>query len=185
MQRVAERLHWTPELATRDPERMAEIRRQLKIEYLVSGVYRVTGGQVAITAQIVHVETQREVARKEVSGNVDDVLDLQMRLSAELLSWFSGSAAERILPQLPVWTRSLPAVRALYEGMHLYDQGRYDEGWLKFRQAGRDDPAYVEAQYWVGKMYYFMDRYEHARRAFERFVYMDQAHPRVGDAIVD
>jgi hypothetical protein len=76
-------------------------------------------------------------------------------------------------------------MKALYEGMDLYDQGRYAEAWLRFRQASRQDRQYVEAQYWVGKMYYFMDRYEHARLALERFVYLDAAHPRLGDAIVE
>ena len=52
-----------------------------------------------------------------------------------------------------------------------------------FRQAARQDPQYLEAQYWTGRMYYFMDRYEHARRSYERFVYMDATHPRVGDAL--
>jgi hypothetical protein len=32
-------------------------------------------------------------------------------------------------------------------------------------------------------MYYFMDRYRHARRAFEEFVYLDHSHPRTGDAV--
>jgi hypothetical protein len=32
-------------------------------------------------------------------------------------------------------------------------------------------------------MYYFMDRYRHARRAFDRFVYMSGDHPRLGDAV--
>ncbi len=198
MQRVAEQMDWVPEMAVSDPDRMGYIRKQLKIEYLISGVYRVTGDDVAITAQIVEVAahrrvgrkivevaTQREVARKEVSGKLDDVLVLQQRVSAELLSWFSGTPAARILPQLPVWTRSIPAVKALYEGMHLYDQGRYGEAWYRFRRAAREDPVYVEAQYWVGKMYYFMDRYLHARRAMERFVYMDAQHPRTPDAVVE
>jgi hypothetical protein len=84
-----------------------------------------------------------------------------------------------------MWTRSIPAVRALYEGMHLYDQGRYAEGWLKFRDASREDKNYVEAVYWVGKMYYFMYRYDHARRTLERFVYLNCLHPRMGDALME
>ena len=51
------------------------------------------------------------------------------------------------------------------------------------RRASREDPGYVEATYWVGKMYYFMNRYEHAREAFEGFVYQDKEHPRIGDAL--
>ena len=183
MQVQAEKMHWVPELAMANSVELGILA--LKITYLVTGVYSVTGDRIAITAQVVELKTRREVARKETAGPVQEVLDLQRRLSAELLAWFTKKPAAQVLETLPVWTRSLPAAKALYEGMDLYDQGRYAEAWLKFRQARREDREYVEAQYWVGKMYYFLDRYEHARLAMERFMYLDAAHPRLGDAIVE
>jgi tetratricopeptide (TPR) repeat protein len=164
---------------------MKELQSQLKIEYLATGVYGVSGDEIAIIGQIVEVKGRAELFRKEVKGKAAEVLELQRRLSADLLSWFSKKPPAEILATLPVWTRSLPAAKALYEGMDLYDQGRYAEAWLRFRQASKADAAYMEAQYWVGKMYYFMNRYEHARRAIERFVYLDTVHPRVGDAMVE
>jgi len=183
MQRLAREMRWVPEMARTNAKAMGRIRKELKLDRLVTGVYRVADGRVTITAQIVEVESRTELARKEVSGPVEEVLALQKRLSAELLGHFSGVAADRIEGALPVWTRSIAATKALYEGLHLYDQGRYAEAWLRFRQAQRSDPSYLEAHYWVARMYYFMDRYRHARRAYERFVYMDAAHPRIGDAI--
>ena len=183
MQVLASKLRWVPEMATADEAAMARIREAMKIDHLVTGVYKLDGERIEITAQIVEVEGRKEVARRTVRGAVADVMTLQKQLSAELLSWFSGVKAEQILPHLPVWTQSIPATTALYEGMHLYDQGRYEEAWMKFRQSLRNDPTYLEAAYWVARMYYFMDRYEHARRAYEQFVYRDSGHPRVGDAI--
>ncbi len=185
MQLMAEELKWVPEMATSDPDSMKRIRAGLKIEYLVSGVCSVAEGRLEIIAQVVGVKTRKEVYRSKVAGKTEDVLTLQKKLSADLLSWFTKRPVGLILPNLPVWTRSLPAVRALYEGMDLYDQGRYGEAWLKFRQASREDPAYVEAVYWVGKMYYFTHRYRHARRTFDRFVYLDIAHPRMTDCLTE
>ena len=183
MQLMANKVRWAPEMATSDPERMEQIERQLEIDRLVTGVYSVRDGRVEITAQIVDVKTRTELVRKVVAGPVKDILTLQRKLSAEMLSWFSGVPASEIFSALPVWTESIESTKALYEGLHLYDQGRYAEAWLRFRQAWRNDPSYLEAHYWVGRMYYFMDRYKHARRAYEAFVYMDATHPRLGDAI--
>jgi len=185
MQVLAQQMAWVPEMAKTDAARMGEVKKQLKIAHLVTGVYEVTGDQIRLVGQVVEVEARQEVARKEIEGPAAEVLDLQRRLSAELLSWFSKKPAAQILKMLPVWTRSLPAAKALYEGMDLYDQGRYAEGWLRFRQASREDPDYVEARYWVAKMYYFMRRYAHARRALEQFVYLDTTHPRLGDAMIE
>jgi len=182
MQKVAEKMFWVPEMMG-DPHRLEAIRKALEIDYLISGVYEIKGEQLSITAIVVDFDSKKEVVRREVSGPTDQAMDLTRNLSAKLLSWFTKRSVEKILPELPVWTRNMPAAKALYEGMDLYDQGRYPEGWLKFRQAARDDPQYLEAQYWVGKMFYFMDRYEHARWAYERFVYLDSSHPRLGDAI--
>ncbi|MCX5654983.1 MAG: hypothetical protein NTY65_10090 [Planctomycetota bacterium] len=185
MQIMAQALHWVPELATTDAKAAGTIKAQLKINTLVTGVYSVEGDRIRLTGQIIDVSTREEVARKEIEGPAQEVLELQRQLSAELLSVVVNKPAAGILASLPVWTRSLPATKALYEGMDLYDQGRYAEGWLKFRQASKTDPGYMEAQYWVGKMYYFMDRYEHARLALEKFMYLDTTHPRVGDTIME
>jgi TolB-like protein len=185
MQLMAQQMKWVPEFATTDAKVMGGIRSQLSIEYLVTGVCSVRDDQLEITAQIVEVQTRKEVHRKTVTGKTDQVIDLQKQLSADAMSWFTKRPAGEILKTLPMWTRSIPAVRALYEGMHLYDQGRYAEGWVKFRDASREDKNYVEAVYWVGKMYYFMYRYEHARRELERFVYLNCLHPRMGDAMIE
>jgi len=185
MQAVAQEIAWAPEMATGNAGKMGVIKKTLEIEYLISGVCTIENEDITITGQIVDVAKRMEQFRKAVSGKLANVIGLQKQLSAELLSWFTKRSADKILPTLPVWTGSIPAIRALYEGMDLYDQGRYAEGWLKFRQASRADTEYIEAIYWVGKMYYFMDRYQHARRSIEQFVYMDEKHPRVTDAIIE
>jgi len=185
MQLIAQQMKWVPEFATTDAKVMGGIRAALSIEYLVTGVCGVQGDQLEITAQIVEVQTRKEVHRKTVTGKTAQVIDLQKQLSSEVMGWLTKRPAGEILKTLPMWTRSIPAVRALYEGMHLYDQGRYAEGWLKFRQSSQEDRNYVEAIYWVGKMYYFMCRYEHARRTLEKFVYLDCLHPRAGDAMIE
>lgn len=183
MERVAMAMHWAPELVREHPEKLDEIRRNLQIDYVVTGTYRVEAGRVTLTAQIVNIFNRREVFRREITGAADDILDLQRKLSAALLGWFSHREDAAILPQLKPWTRSVPAARALYEGMHLYDQGRYGDAWVRFREAARQDPGYSDASYWTARMYYFMDQYEHARLAFGDFVRRYPGHPHVGDSV--
>jgi TolB-like protein len=185
MQVLAEKMKWVPEMAVGSAPAADQLRKTLRITHVVTGVYTLAEGRLKIVGQIVDLDTRAEVARREVAGKPEDALELQRQLSAEILTWFVKQPPAQVLEGLPVWTRSLPAARALYEGLDLYDQGRYGEAWLEFRQASRADPTYLEAQYWVGKMYYFMNRYEHARRTMEKFVYLDAVHPRLGDALVE
>jgi len=101
MEVMAEKMRWVPEMATSDPARMEELKKQLKIEYLVTGVYSVANGQITITGQIVEVEGRKEVARKEISGKADDVLDLQRRLSAEPTAPSAPKAEPVLAPKAP------------------------------------------------------------------------------------
>ena len=183
MQIVAGKLRWQAQIDGLDQQKLEEIQEQLKTKYIVTGVADVSADRIEIHGQIIDVDRRVEIHRETVSGPLSDVLKLQKKLSAKLLEYFTGTSAELILPQLPVWTESIPAARAVYEGMHLYDQGRYGEAWLKFRQGLNSDGGYLEASYWVGRMYYFMDRYEHARLEYEHFLTADHQHPRLGDAI--
>ena len=181
MQEIAEKQPWVPDL----PDNRRDLPQfgQTFLDLIISGVYEVDGDTLTVTGIAINYRTNREVARRVVKGPTGKVLELSRQLSAEMVAWVVGSKAEEVLPSLPAWTRSIPAARSLYEGVDLYDQGRYGEAWLKFRRARREDAQYVEAQYWVGKMYYFLNRYDHARRALEEFIYLDDRHPRMGDAI--
>ena len=182
MQSIAEQMKWAPEMMT-DPGRLQMIQKALEAQFVVSGVYEVKDGNIVITANVVQPYTGKEVARKQVTGQPADVLGMMRRLSAQLLAWFHKGSVEEIMTQLPAWTRSIPAARAVYEGVDLYDQGRFHEAWLKFRQASQQDAGYAEAKYWVGRMYYFMHRYRHAVSAYEAFLSNQSMHPRAGDAI--
>jgi TolB-like protein len=184
MQLLAQRMSWVPEMAA-DAKAAGSIRQHLRIQRIVTGVFSIDGDVLDIKAQVVDVASRKEVLRKEISGRLIDTLDLQRQLSAQLIGALLNKSSDQVLKDLPVWTRSLPAARCLYEGMDLYDQGRYAEAWLQFRQARREDAGYVEAVYWVGKMYYFLGRYEHARRSLEQFVYLDATHPRLKDALLE
>jgi len=149
MQRIAEKMRWVPEMME-DRDSMPRLGR-FRARYLVSGTYEVADETLTITAQVVKFDTAREVARRTVRGPAEESLGLVRRLSAELLAWFTKREPEAVLEEMPAWTRSIPAAQALYEGVDLYDQGRYAEGWLKFRQASREDPGYTEARYWSGR----------------------------------
>jgi tetratricopeptide (TPR) repeat protein len=195
MQRVAEQMNWTPEMIL-DARRLEQIRKALEPKYLISGVYEVKAGKLTITAIIVDFEAKKEVARREVSGPAEvarrevsgpagDALKLTRKLSASLISWLTKRPEEKILGELPAWTRSIPAAKALYKGLHFYDQGRYPEAWLSFRRASREDREWAEAQYWVGKIYYLMSRFEHAQRVYERFLRKARYHRRAVDAALE
>ncbi|MAE63690.1 MAG: hypothetical protein CMJ18_05410 [Phycisphaeraceae bacterium] len=182
MQRIADQMKWVPEMMGNE-QRITEISRMLRPEVLISGVFEVERGQIKMSVMLIDMNQHDQIRRREVEVPVDRALEGVGRLSDELLASLTNRPPDAKRDEMPRWTSSIPAARALYEGIDYYDKGEYGEAWLKFRQAERADEGYVECKYWIGRMYHFMNRYRHARRAYEQFVYLDARHPRMGDAI--
>ena len=59
MQRLAMKIRWVPDLATRDPGRFGRIRSELRIKYVVSGVYTVDGDRITISTHVIEVNTRK------------------------------------------------------------------------------------------------------------------------------
>ena len=102
MQAWAQKVKWTPEMALLTSAEIEEIWQHLQIQYVVTGVFTVSGDRISVTAQIVEMLKRQEVARKEVSGSRDNVLELQRQVSAAA-AWAQTAAmaaATRTTPQV-------------------------------------------------------------------------------------
>jgi len=165
-----------------------KVRNALKVELLISGTYKVNGDRISISAQVVDLESSRVIKTIDVEGSKNNVLQLRRNLSDQLavyLTKYSDLGEPlRISNSRPSpWSESVDAMRALYEGIDLFDNGRYSEAWLKFRQAEKENPQFADAQYWAARMDYFQNRYQHSRLEYEEFLERYPTHPQVGEAI--
>src|SRR2546430_12983625 len=60
---------------------LRRIGRELNVRYALEGSVRRAGSALRITAQLIDVETEEHLWAEKYSGTVDDVFDLQERLS--------------------------------------------------------------------------------------------------------
>lgn len=197
MQAVAMQLRWrATELddgreggLVRSLGRAEAVWEALKIELLVSGVYEVSGDSIKIDLFVVDADTGKKLVSHSIAGPVDEVLELRALSSETVLEFLNGREKERryeaeaLAKVRPVpWSTNVDAMRALYEGIDLFDHGLYSEAWLKFRQSYRENPEFADAYYWASRMEYFLDRYQHARLSFGRFMERFPSHPMVAHA---
>ncbi len=169
---------------------MAEIKKSLKIELLVSGTYQIdlATQQVKIDTQIVHLDQGEVLQAFHHTSDLSDVLALRKQLSSEIAAFLVKQSDSGNLPNLesyrPVpWSESVDSLKAFYEGIDLFDRGIYSEAWLKFRQARGSTSDFADALYWQGRMEYFSDRYQHARLTFEDFLATHSTHPSADGAV--
>lgn len=67
------------------PKDMRSIGRELNVQYALSGSVRRAGKDLRITAQLVDVESDAEVWGERFNGKLDDVFDIQERLSRQIV----------------------------------------------------------------------------------------------------
>ncbi len=64
---------------------MARIGRELSVRYALEGSVRRAGSTLRITAQLIDIETDAPLWAEKYSGTVDDVFDLQERISRKIV----------------------------------------------------------------------------------------------------
>src|SRR4029450_2293603 len=64
---------------------LRRIGRELNVRYALEGSVRRAGATLRITAQLIDLETDGHLWAEKYSGTVDDVFDLQERLSRQIL----------------------------------------------------------------------------------------------------
>jgi serine/threonine protein kinase len=64
---------------------LPEIGRELGVQYLLTGSVRKAGNALRITAQLVHAETDAPLWAEKYSGTLDDVFDVQERVSRAIV----------------------------------------------------------------------------------------------------
>ncbi|MEX1017201.1 MAG: hypothetical protein WDZ31_10705 [Phycisphaeraceae bacterium] len=168
------------------PEWQQVVARQLAVSRAVFGSYRVAGETLTVHATLFDPAAQAPAAplRVEVEGAAEDVLTLQKQLAGKLVdALFNDGEGVAFAQRLPVWTESASSARLVYEGVGHFDAGEYDEAWLRFRRALRQDPGYADARYWIGRTYFYQLRYDHAQLDLADFVERYPTHPRTADAV--
>jgi len=164
----------------------APVAKMLEAKRMVFGSYAVTGESVTLTAQVIDITDERVLFETRADGTYKQVLDAERDLARRLRAYFLGQPVEKVpLGDVPQWTTSIGAAEHLYAGVDLFDRGRFAEAWLEFRQASRLDPAYADAIYWRGRMFYYLMLYENARPILDGFFGRWPLHPRAGDAAIE
>ena len=64
---------------------LRRIGRELNVRYALEGSVRRAGSTLRITAQLIDIETDAHLWAEKYSGTVDDVFDLQERLSRQIV----------------------------------------------------------------------------------------------------
>lgn len=163
----------------------AKLKQYLTVDQLIFGTYTVNDKKVILRTQVIEQKSGKVLAEFSKEGELQNVLELEKALANSMLSYFEVGEPQPTPRVLPRWTDSVSAAQHLYEGIDRFDHGEFTLAWHAFLLALRADPDYADARYWLARMFYYRQEYDHAAIEYKTFVYNFPEHGRIGDAIME
>lgn len=163
----------------------AKLKQYLTVDQLIFGTYTVNDKKVILRTQLIEQKSGKVIAEFSQEGEFQNVLELEKALANKMMSYFEVGEPQPTPRVLPRWTDSVSAAQHLYEGIDRFDHGEFTLAWHAFLLALRADPNYADARYWLARMFYYRQEYDHAAIEYKTFVYNFPKHGRIGDAIME
>jgi TolB-like protein/Tfp pilus assembly protein PilF len=128
---------------------MRQVGRELAVRYVVEGSVRKAGNKVRITAQLIEAETGGHLWADRFDGTLDDVFDLQDRITAGVVAAIEPSVRqaeiERAKRKRPDNLDAYDLYLRALEQSYTYTPAGRDAGLSLLEAAIALDPGYVQA----------------------------------------
>jgi TolB-like protein len=150
-----------------DPSTAPALGKILNAQILVYGGFIVSGSTLRLDAKAVSARTGTVVAAAQASRDAQDVFKAQAELSARLAAGLGLSVPR---PPRPPGTE---AGKAYYQGLALYDQGKYAEALKLFKSAAALDPGFAKPGKSIEEAYKYLKDFKKQRYRREMNALMD------------
>lgn len=151
---------------SRTPDAVAA---DLGARYIVSGNIARAGSEVRITAAIQDFGRKgSKPLTREVTGSAEKLFELIDRLSAQVLAATRSGEDASSSHSAALTTRSLPALRAYFEGEEYFRKTQYDSAVAHFAQAVTIDSTFALAHYRLAYAQIQVGSAEAAREPLQR-----------------
>ncbi len=140
-----------------DPESAPELGKLLSAELLVYGSFIISGNALRLDAKAVRAQTGATIAAAQASGSTADIFAAQAELSARLAAALGLELARAPEPV------STEAAKAYYQGLTLFDQGKYAEALALFDDARKLDPGFAKPGASIEEAYKYLKDFKRQR----------------------
>jgi len=143
--------------------------RVAKVKEVIYGNYHLQGHKISINIFLLNLEHQKILQKESISGRLKDLRSLVRKLVFKFLKnrgvGLSKQEREKILFES---TDSISATEHFYRAVDFYDHGQYAQAFGEFFAAQKQDPQYLEAHLWMGKMFEEQGFYGQAVLKYEK-----------------
>lgn len=142
--------------------------RVAKVDEVLYGTYRLQGQRIEIVLFTLDLKTQQLLRTEKENGTLRDLRALVSVLVKRYASDRGRPLTSAELKRLDFRpTDSVSATERFYRGLDHFDQGRLPDALSEFLLAQQQDPHYLDAELWSGRMYEFLGKRDHAIARYE------------------
>jgi len=150
-----------------DPSTAPALGKILNARILVYGSFIVSGAALRLDAKAGDARTGSLAAAAQANGDVQDAFKAQAELSSRLAAGLGLSAPR------PARPTKADAGKAYYQGLALYDQGKYAEALKLFKSAASIDPGFAKPGESIEDAYKYLKDFQKQRYRREMNALMD------------
>ena len=155
-----------------DENTLIRIGQFAKVEKVIFGTYLLSKkNEISIQALLIDIGSKKVERIRQVTGHVNDVLNLEKKLARALVDRFGVSLGENESSDFQQkWTESVDAAAHFYTALSHYDHGQFPQALAEAKFAARVDPNYLPARFWIHRLYVELAEYLHAEQAIQEFL---------------
>ena len=156
-----------------------KVGRLLGARLLLSGTFTLVNSTIKINGHLFEVASSQLVRSREVTGKVEEWLDLERQLARRLVEDLDLKMTETTARRID----TKPDVNLHFiRGLGYFYGCKYDHAIMEFLNTLRGDEKYADARYWMARSYLAEDEPAHARIEFERIAREFPRHRRAAEA---
>jgi len=126
-------------------DKVQEMGKITGAELIITGSYQIIGQEIKIVSRVLDVSSGEVLTTADARGKLDDIFDLERKLSLNLLSEMGVTINQKEKKQLKERHKaSLEALRFLSEGRTSYYNGDLEGSLVKMRQAVELNSDFIE-----------------------------------------
>ena len=152
-----------------DQTQALRLGRVAKIKEVLYGSYELHGRQLSVTVFWLDLDKQRVLATAEATGSLDALVPLVQKLTEQVLQKRGSPLATADEARLHLHvTDSISALEHFYRGLDAYDRWLLPDALGEMLSAAQEDPRYLDARVWVGRLFEAQGYDDHAVLAYRQ-----------------
>ena len=150
-------------------EHAVRLGRVARVEQVIFGQYDLDGDQITLRVHLMDLSSQKILRTQTATGPLSDLRPMVGKLVVDLLSKQAVELSDREKKDVRFEpSDSITATEHFYRAIDRYDRGDYPAALSGFAMARSQDPGYLEAALWLGRMFEHLGHDHHAVEAYRQ-----------------